>query len=526
MNIEVTYRSEMKPKEPANKPLRVLFLSSDTGGGHRASAEALGAQFQAIYPNSTYELLDIIKEYSHAPYNRLVESYKHLSAHPQQWKILYKISNTQPVEAFVKTHLKLTTERTVRKRILSCNPDVVISVHPLMNAVPVIACQKISSQTGKHLPMFTVVTDLGSGHMTWFDKGVEKLFVASEQIRNLAEQKSVPNEKMVMSGLPIRNDFAMEAERLGSGGRTSLQGKIYQMQIRDQLRIVGEERSNLDSSMDLHRVVLVMGGGEGVGSLSHIVDSLYLEFAREDIFATIIVVCGRNEKLKASLETRDWDEMLRVSSLQENENVKNSILRNGGANLKRIASLPFNVFQKYQIGNNISDGSQVQEKRTNEQSECRDEDTCAQNKSQVVVHPLGFVTNMAECMVAADVLVTKAGPGTIAEAASVGLPVMLTSFLPGQEEGNVDFVLEHKFGDFKSDSDPPSIAKTVGRWLKDPKGSLLAEMSIHARAAGSPHAAEEIVRNIGTSVHRWKELHPEEDEVIHGLNRSVSQVSC
>ena len=37
MNIEVTYRSEMKPKEPANKPLRVLFLSSDTGGGHRAS---------------------------------------------------------------------------------------------------------------------------------------------------------------------------------------------------------------------------------------------------------------------------------------------------------------------------------------------------------------------------------------------------------------------------------------------------------------------------------------------------------
>ena len=37
MNIEVTYRSEMKLKEPANKPLRVLFLSSDTGGGHRAS---------------------------------------------------------------------------------------------------------------------------------------------------------------------------------------------------------------------------------------------------------------------------------------------------------------------------------------------------------------------------------------------------------------------------------------------------------------------------------------------------------
>ena len=43
--------------------------------------------------------------------------------------------------------------------------------------------------------------------------------------------------------------------------------------------------------------------------------------------------------------------------------------------------------------------------------------------------------------VAADVLVSKAGPGTIAEAAAVGLPVMVTSHLPGQEAGNVDIVL-------------------------------------------------------------------------------------
>jgi UDP-N-acetylglucosamine:LPS N-acetylglucosamine transferase len=33
---------------------------------------------------------------------------------------------------------------------------------------------------------------------------------------------------------------------------------------------------------------------------------------------------------------------------------------------------------------------------------------------------------------AADVLVTKAGPGTIAEAAACGLPVMLYAFLAGQ----------------------------------------------------------------------------------------------
>jgi 1,2-diacylglycerol 3-beta-galactosyltransferase len=41
----------------------------------------------------------------------------------------------------------------------------------------------------------------------------------------------------------------------------------------------------------------------------------------------------------------------------------------------------------------------------------------------------GFVNNMDEWMKASDILVTKAGPGTIAEAAICGLPCMLSSFL-------------------------------------------------------------------------------------------------
>lgn len=59
---------------------------------------------------------------------------------------------------------------------------------------------------------------------------------------------------------------------------------------------------------------------------------------------------------------------------------------------------------------------------------------------RVVVN--GFVTNMDEWMGAVDTLVTKAGPGTIAEATIRGLPVMLSGFLPGQEEGNVPYVVD------------------------------------------------------------------------------------
>ena len=44
----------------------------------------------------------------------------------------------------------------------------------------------------------------------------------------------------------------------------------------------------------------------------------------------------------------------------------------------------------------------------------------------------GFLNNIDEYMGASDCLVTKAGPGTIAEAMIRGLPCVLSSFLPGQ----------------------------------------------------------------------------------------------
>jgi len=59
---------------------------------------------------------------------------------------------------------------------------------------------------------------------------------------------------------------------------------------------------------------------------------------------------------------------------------------------------------------------------------------------------LGFVQNMPDLMHAADVIVTKAGPGTIMEALSCGLPIILSSAIPGQEVGNIAFVEDHHIG--------------------------------------------------------------------------------
>lgn len=75
-----------------NRTLKVLFLSSDTGGGHRASAEALGKQFQRHFPNSTYNLMDIWMDIDSSwPYNTIRDTYKSFSASPWKWATLYHI---------------------------------------------------------------------------------------------------------------------------------------------------------------------------------------------------------------------------------------------------------------------------------------------------------------------------------------------------------------------------------------------------------------------------------------------------
>jgi len=478
--------------------LKILFLSSDTGGGHRASAEALAAQFQRLYPGSTYELLDIVKDQGPYPFNGLESWYPHLSRNPSQWHFVYQLSNHRAFESMSKIYFNIMTERSVRKRIQSYDADVVISVHPLMTTVPMTSCEKISIETGKHLPFFTVVTDLGSGHCTWFEKGVEKMFIASESIRKLAiERGQVPNSKLVQSGLPIRYDFSLEAERLGNHGRVSFLGKKYQDEVKSSLGI------------GTTNTILLMGGGDGLGRLNDVVKRLYLEGSRRKLSLSIVVVCGRNNSLRQQLETFDWNDLReRERRLQDEQKEKGEIMR-------ACIQNPFNMLQKKTHGLHFIPliQNKVAPKPKNDFVYCDSDSSDMSSSSSdgtvnppqnVTVIPLGFVSNIAQYMVAADVLITKAGPGTIAEAASVGLPVLLTSFLPGQEEGNVDFVVSKGFGLFQEDKSPETVAAIVCTWLQDP--AKLNDMSKKAHQAGSPRAAEDIARIIGQSVVRWKEL--------------------
>jgi UDP-N-acetylglucosamine:LPS N-acetylglucosamine transferase len=63
-------------------------------------------------------------------------------------------------------------------------------------------------------------------------------------------------------------------------------------------------------------------------------------------------------------------------------------------------------------------------------------------------HIHGFVNNMETLMAASDIVVTKAGPGTLMEALVMRRPVVVTEAVGTQEQGNIDFVLNYELGAF------------------------------------------------------------------------------
>jgi 1,2-diacylglycerol 3-beta-galactosyltransferase len=93
-------------------------------------------------------------------------------------------------------------------------------------------------------------------------------------------------------------------------------------------------------------------------------------------------------------------------------------------------------------------------------------------------------------MKAADILVSKAGPGTITEAFNAGLPIILYSRLPGQESGNVAFVVSEGAGVWAPS--PDRIIAALRDWNENP--SNLAKAAHNARRLANPHAAHQIAQ--------------------------------
>ena len=371
---------------------KILILMSDTGGGHRASAQALQAGFAEQFGESIQvEIVDMWINHTPFPLNQIPKSYSFLATRtPRVWKFIWRRGENPRAAHMALEVATLYARKSVEQLFREQHPDLVISVHPLFQDISLA----VLAHMGWNVPFVTVITDLASIHPTWFHRQANLCFVASPEAFERGVALGMRPEQLRLYGLPIRPVFAQPS--------------------RPQITL----RQELGMNPDLP-AVLVVGGGEGMGLVGEIARSVAGALAQEGRpQGQMVVICGRNQKLMAELTVHNWPIPVRIT---------------------------------------------------------------------------GFVDNMPDWMGACDCIVTKAGPGTIAEALVRGLPILLSGFIPGQEEGNVPYVVDNGAGAYSVD--PAQIARIVARWF-GPERDQLAVMGKRAREMGNPQATLHIVEEV------------------------------
>ncbi|KAL9223955.1 hypothetical protein vseg_000036 [Gypsophila vaccaria] len=379
----------------AERIKNVLILMSDTGGGHRASAEAIKDAFILEFGDE-YNIIikDVWKEYTGWPLNDMERQYKFMVKHVQLWKVAFHSTSPKWIHSMYLAAIAAFYAKEVEAGLMEYKPDIIISVHPLMQHIPLWVLKWQGLQ--KKVIFVTVITDLNSCHRTWFHPGVNRCYCPSEEVAKRASLDGLEESQIQVFGLPVRPTFA----------RAVLS--------KDDLRV--------ELEMDpLLPAVLLMGGGEGMGPVKKTAvalgESLYDKQQGKPI-GQLIIICGRNKSLASTLESMEW---------------------------------------------------------------------------KIPVKVRGFEKQMEKWMGTCDCIITKAGPGTIAEALIRGLPIILNDYIPGQEKGNVPYVVDNGAGVFTRS--PKETAKIVAEWFST-KQDERKRMSENALKLAKPNAVFEIVRDL------------------------------
>lgn len=110
------------------------------------------------------------------------------------------------------------------------------------------------------------------------------------------------------------------------------------------------------------------------------------------------------------------------------------------------------------------------------------------------IEVIGHVQDLPERMCAADLVISKAGPSTLAECKAVGTPILIPSYFPGQEEGNLHWIKHKKFGEIIHSVS--LLPEAITSWFHDPHRCIQIRNQA-LRADNKPPAnqiAEQIIK--------------------------------
>ena len=276
---------------------RILILSASVGNGHITAAESLKKAFEIkglaaevrhedvlkftnplfrrLYGKAYIDLVNNMPEVLGWMYDQLDEPWKN-----EKRRLFFDKLNTLPLVKMIRDY----------------DPDWIVCTHFL----PAEIISDLKAKGKMTTPQAIVVTDFDM-HAMWLCREYEHYFVALDETRAFLESLGYYGSKITVSGIPIDPKF---------GEKKSA----------NEMRI----KYGLDPNLP---TVMLSVGGFGVGRIDSLLDSL----RTMNTPVQILVMCGKNEELRAKLAkesavdggariipvgyTRDMDEYMSASDL-------------------------------------------------------------------------------------------------------------------------------------------------------------------------------------------------------------------
>lgn len=240
--------------------MNILILSGKFNAGHASAAGAIRTLAQSkLGSGAEITLLDLpeyLSQEGAALWYSVFDAFaNHMSPF---YNAYYRISALGRGKLFAPLWVFSQKMNTLMQEY---QPDVVISTHPVCSFLAA-RCRR----QGADFTLITCLTDL-SAHPEWVNEGTDYYCVGAKDIAVALESQGVPQERILLTGIPLRPEFYAPVPRREEKGRKEL---------------------------------LLMGGGAG---LLPACGSFYQALSGLDGVHTTVIT-GRNEKLYQRLAGR------------------------------------------------------------------------------------------------------------------------------------------------------------------------------------------------------------------------------
>jgi processive 1,2-diacylglycerol beta-glucosyltransferase len=238
--------------------MNVIVLTARFGMGHYKVAEAIKEDMEAGNSSVNVKVIDFMS-FLFPRFNGLIyKGYdKLVFKNSRLYNAIGKVSND------VKgIPMKFVVASRVSKLIKDSQADVVIVAFPLCSQY----ISEYKKLTGDTIPMYTCITDIPA-HTEWIAEETNLYFISSEETREMLLQRGVDQQKIVVTGIPVRKEFKDPEADLQDTGKKN---------------------------------ILVMGGGLGLLPGGDLLLNRLSEL--ENVQVTL--VAGKNEELRADMSRR------------------------------------------------------------------------------------------------------------------------------------------------------------------------------------------------------------------------------